>query len=211
MSINPMITLHSTRLPLLNQRFEYDHYRKILRDPTFRAQFTDPNARDFECGKFVWQGIQEGATVLLQRISLSFEARIPVAVSLELTCRGKITQKIIEGLEDPFSLKVKGSAGTAERYYNLVPALIEPKLALKIADPALWELVRTFYRDIRNPIFHGHYLTNLNAEKLDEIFATFDEVTTWLDSLCDIKKRMNEIRSGKYNLPGMKPKNASVK
>jgi hypothetical protein len=193
-----MITLKSSRLPLLNQRFEYDHYRRILSDPTFRAQFKDAGARDFECGKFLWAGIQEGATVLLQRIVLGLEARIPIAVMLELSCRGMLTEGLIAKLQDPY--KLKGSS-TADCYYNCAPALIDPDFALKRAKPDLWILVKTFYKDVRNPIFHGWYLTDLDAEMFDYIFSVFDKVYVWCDTWCDVLKRINEIGSGKYGRP----------
>jgi hypothetical protein len=193
-----MITLKSSRLPLLNQRFEYDYYRRILREQTFRAQFKDAGTRDFECGKFLWAGIQEGATVLLQRIVLGLEARIPTAVMLELSCRGMLTKGLIIKLQDPYNLK---GSGTADCYYNCAPALIDLDFALKRAKPDLWILVKKFYKDVRNPIFHGWYLTDLDAEMFDYIFSVFDEVYAWCDTWCDVLKRINEIGSGKHGRP----------
>lgn len=197
-----MITLRSSRLPLLNQRFEYDHYRRISRDRKFRAQFIGADSRDFKCGKFIWAGIQEGATVLLQRIILGLEARIPIAVTLELTCRGNLTAELVTKLGDPY--KLKGSS-LADCYYNLAPALIDPNFALKQAKPELWQLIESFYKGIRNPIFHGSYLTNLDADKFDYVFSVFDSVYDWCDTWCDVLSRMNEIGSGKHSPPKPDP------
>lgn len=185
-----MISLRASRLPLINQRQEYEHYRRILRDPDFRAQFSSPENHEFKCGKFLWGGFNEGATVLLQRIALGLEARIPVAVTLELSCRGKLTEEFTARLKDPFTLK---GNGTADCYYNRAPALIESRFALRQSDPELWHLVSTFYRDIRNPIFHGCYITNLSPEKFDFVFSVFDRVYAWCDSWCDVMKRMNQV------------------
>jgi hypothetical protein len=196
-----MISLRASRLPLLNQRHEYEHYRRIIRDPKFRSQFTTKGIREFECGKFLWSGLEEGATVLLQRIALGLEARIPVAVMLELSCRGKLTREIAGDLEDPFALKGKW---TADCYYNRAPALIEPQFALRRADPELWDLVSTFYRDIRNPIFHGSYITDLSLEKFDYVFSVFDRVYSWCDTWCDFIKRMNEVMKGVHGRPKAK-------
>ena len=184
-----MISLNSSRLPLINQRHEYEYYRHIVRDSKFRDQFSAPNNDEFECGKFIWNGFEEGATVLLQRITLGLEARIPVAVMLELSCCGRLTQPLAVKLQDPFTLKGRG---TADCYYNCAPALIEPTFALRLADPELWYLVSTYYSDIRNPIFHGCYITDLSAEKFDYVFSVFDRVYAWCDSWCDVFKRMNE-------------------
>lgn len=188
-----MISLRISNLPLLNQRMEYEHYKRLLADPAFRKQFEGRSTDDFDCGKFVWAGKDEGASVLLQRLALGLEARIPVAVSLELSCQGRLTQEIAEKLRDPFTL---GGSGTADCYYNRAPALIERRFALCEANPQLWELVRTFYRDVRNKLFHGGYVTDMTADKLDYIFSVFDQVYAWCDSWCDVTARINEIGSG---------------
>ncbi len=193
-----MINMRSSRLPLINQRLEYDHYRSMIREQKFRSQFSEPNNHEFECGKFIWSGLQEGATVLLQRIAIGLEARIPVAVTVELSCRGKLTEDLAEKLKDPFALNGKG---TADCYYNRAPALIDPTFALQCSDPELWKLVATFYRDIRNPIFHGCYITDLSPEKLDYVFSVFDRVYAWCDSWCDFVLRMNEIMQGVHRRP----------
>lgn len=188
-----MITLSVRRLPLINQRLEYNEYRRLIRTPEFRAQFAAGASDEFHCGKFVWAGVQEGSTILVQRILLSLEARIPGLVTLELSGRGKLTARIIKKLRDPFRLR---GNGTADCYYNLAPGLIDPSLGLQTANPPLWTLVETFYRDFRNPIFHGCYISDLSPEKLDEIFSVFDEVQEWCDSWCNVVTRLNEISRG---------------
>lgn len=193
-----MISLRFSNLPVLNQRIEYEHYKQLLADPEFRQQLDDKNRDELHCGKFVWSNKEEGSSVLLQRIVLGLEARIPAMVSLELACQERLTTDLVEKLADPFTL---GSGGTAMCYYNHAPSLIEPRFALREADPELWELVRTFYRDIRNRLFHGHMATDITAAKLDYIFSVFDRVYTWNDSWCDIIGRMNEIGRGMHGLP----------
>ena len=196
-----MISLRISILPLLNQRMEYEHYKRLLAEPTFRKQFEDKSTDEFDCGKFVWTGKEEGASVLLQRVALGLEARIPTAVSLELSCQGRLTRGIANKLRDPFTL---GNGGTADCYYNRAPALIEHKFALCEANPRLWQLVQTFYRDIRNKLFHGGYVTDLTADKLDYIFSVFDEVYAWCGSWCDVTSRINEVGSGKHGRPTTK-------
>ena len=193
-----MITLKFSNLPVLNQRFEYDRYKRLLADPEFRRQLDTKDRDELHCGKFVWANKEEGSSVLLQRIILGLEARIPAMVSLELGCRCRLTADMVEKLSDPFTL---GPGGTAACYYNHAPALIEPRFALQVADPELWELVRTFYRGIRNKLFHGYMATDVTAAKLDYIFSVFDRVYTWNDSWCDILSRMNEVSRGMHDPP----------
>ena len=156
-------------------------------------------------GNFVWANKEQGATVLLQRIVIGLEAKIPVSASIELMCQGRLTKGIIDQLNDPFSL---GSKSTADCYYNRVPSLVGRKFALKMANPVLWELVRTFYRDIRNKIFHGHFVNGLTAEKLDYIFSVFDQVYAWSDTWGNVIERMNEIGAGMHGRP-IAPKTSS--
>lgn len=189
-----MISLRISNLPLLNQRMEYAYYKRLLSDPAFRKQFENKSTDDFNCGKFVWAGVEEGASVLIQRLVLGLEATIPVAVYLELLCQDRLTRETAEKLRDPFTLKGKG---TADCYYNSAPALIEGRFALRIANPELWELVRTFYKDIRNELFHGGYVTDLSADKLDYIFLVFDKVYAWCDSWCNVTTRINQIGNRK--------------
>lgn len=187
-----MISLRISRLPLVNQRMEYEHYKRLLADSAFRKQFADMSTDEFDCGKFIWAGKEEGASILLQRLVLGLEARIPTAVALELSCQGRLTQEYVEKLRDPFTLG-GNRKGAAHCYYNLAPALIDSRFALKQANPELWKLVRTFYRDVRNPLFHGSYVTDLTSDKLDYIFSVFDQLYAWCNSWCDVMARLGEI------------------
>ena len=137
--------------------------------------------------------------MLIQRILLGLEARIPTLVLLELGCRHRLTRELIDQVSDPFSLK--RGAGTAAIYYNVLPALVEPQFALSVSDPELWELVRSFYRNIRNKIFHGAFITDLTAAKMDYIFLEFDRVYEWTDRWCNLQDRMNEVLAGQHNFP----------
>jgi hypothetical protein len=40
-------------------------------------------------------------------------------------------------------------------------------------------LVRAFYREVRNKLFHGSYGTDLTAAKPDYVFSVFDRVYAW--------------------------------
>ena len=191
-----MINITVTKLPLLNQRNEYAHYKEQLRDPNFRHMVDEGTKREFACGKFVWAGVMEGVSVLLQRVVLGVEAWIPSAVLLELACQDRLTPETVEKVNDPFSLKARGTAAT---YFNALPSQIDDRHALKETDPELWELMRTFYRDIRNPLFHGSYISSLKATDLDYIFGQFDRVYAWCDSWCDVSARLKEVGRRSYD------------
>lgn len=191
-----MINIAVTKLPLLNQRQEYAHYKERLRDAEFRRMVDEGTLEEFACGKFVWAGVMEGVSVLLQRVVLGVEAWIPSAVLLELACQGGLTREIVEKVNDPFSLKAGGTAAT---YFNGLPAQIDERHALNANDPELWELMRAFYRDIRNPLFHGSVISRIMSTDLDYIFCQFDRVYAWCDSWCDVPARLNEVGRESYH------------
>lgn len=185
-----MIKIRISTLPLLNQRNEFRHYKRILEDQAFRDSLEDRSSDEFTCGKFAWRGKEEGLSVLVQRLVMGIESWIPNAAMIELGAREQLTEEIAEKLSDPF--KIPGARGTAECYFNAVPGLIDSSFSLKNFDPALWERMRTFYRDIRNPIFHGKFISEIAASDLDYIICQFGLVYEWCDSWCDVAERINE-------------------
>jgi hypothetical protein len=195
-----MIWFKTESLPFINQRLEYEHYKHLLKDGKFRSEVDDPTSRQLDCGKFVWANKHEGITVLLQRIVLGLEARIPTAVFIELSCQGRLTKEMISKINDPFNL---GGRSMADCYYNRMPALVEERFSLSKHDAELWELVRTFYSDIRNKIFHGHFVSNMTSADLDFVFSVFDRVYDWNDSWCNATVRLNEIGQGKHTPPDL--------
>lgn len=184
-----MIEIRISTLPLLNQRNEFRHYKRILRDPDFRSSIESESGDEFMCGKFAWLGKEEGVSVLVQRIVMGVEAWIPNAAMIELGAQGKLTTDIAEKLSDPFKLKGRG---TADCYFNSVPALIDEAFALRSYDPALWEAIKSFYRNIRNPIFHGSYISAITASDLDYIVGKFELIYGWCDVWADVDARVSE-------------------
>lgn len=193
-----MINVKLERLPFLNLRLEYRHYKTLLADPKFRKTLTGSKRAEFHCGKFVWASANEGITVLLQRVILSFEASIPLSVMLELACTSRLTANMLASINDPMRLPPsKGRrSGAADCYFNLLPSLVHPQHALEKSDPELWKLVQTFYREIRNKIFHGYYVTSMTPEDLDYMFSVFDRIWVWCDSWCNFEQRFNDAFKG---------------
>lgn len=196
-----MILFKTEPLPFINQRLEYNHYKSLLTDEKFRQEVNNAEARQLDCGKFIWENKNEAITVLLQRIVLGLEARIPTAVFLELSCRGMLTKEIIAKVNDPFLL---GRGSMAHRYYNCMPALVEDRFQLSKYEPELWGLMKDFYTHVRNKIFHGHFISNMNVSNLDYIFSVFDRVYCWTDSWCDVAVRLAEISQGRHMPPDVK-------
>jgi hypothetical protein len=170
-----------SNLPITNVRREFDEYRELLQDPPFRASLSNMQKRVVELPLFTWRGLPHNfLTYMLQRSILGVEACASTAVAYELEARQKITPKIKGWLDEPN--KVPGPRGTPQMFYNNLPALVDPDYKLEIRDPALWERVKPFYREIRNPLFHGYQLHAPTADAVIPLFDLLNDIYGWMDS-----------------------------
>lgn len=94
--------------------------------------------------------------------------------------RSLVTETTREHILNPFS--IKGRGGTAEKYYNKLPALVDPSYSLKISDPVLWNEVQVFYNGTRNKIFHGYLLNTSDPKVLQPYFELFRRLFLWMDT-----------------------------
>jgi hypothetical protein len=139
-------------------------------------------AEPFRTRLLIWGGMPEDLlTLILQRIILGAESYVPIAVWMELGGSGRLTPELNKVVRNPFLLKLQ-RRGTAYRYYNKVPSLLDPALALERANPALWEDVSEFYAKVRNKILHGYQIGANRPEALYQSLDMFVEVYEWVDS-----------------------------
>ncbi len=169
-------------IPLINLRNEFKIWNQWIRSGELAAHLAQHNLKKPIPARFLlWGGMPEDLlTLILQRTILGAESYIPFAVWIELGESGRLTSELNGAVKNPFSIKTD-RRGTAVRYYNLVPALLDPKHALETADPALWEDVHEFYKTVRNKILHGNQIGATRAEVLHPIFDMFRAVYGWVD------------------------------
>ena len=121
-------------------------------------------------------------TLILQRIILGAESYVPNAVRLELGKSGRLTPEVSQALRKPSLLKSEKNRTGAYRYYNKVPSLLDPALALEKTKPELWEDVSEFYAKVRNKILHGYQIGASRPEALYQSLDMFVGVYEWVDS-----------------------------
>lgn len=83
-------------------------------------------------------------------------------------------------LNDP--MKLPGAPGVAEAFYNKMPAQIDSALQLKLKAPDLWVSVKQFYKEVRNPLFHGYQLQMPQASAVLAAMKMLESVYAWMDS-----------------------------
>ncbi len=177
-------------IPMLNLRHEFANYYKLLDDDDFRKQFNEKSG-PYETPYFTWYGMpQPLLTTILQRVILGVEAYIPIAAYLEMNLRGLYTDDSKIYFTDPYRLSGKG---TAEKYFHSLPSLIDKSLSLKSFNKQLFDQNKAFYKEVRNPLFHGFQIDSDKHYHLRTSFEHIRSIYEWLDSWHPPQKILDEI------------------
>jgi hypothetical protein len=170
--------LRLMNIPTLNLRYEFQDIRMSVSDDAFVSQLGEPGPHLLAPLKWAFSR-DAYMTLLLQRTILGLEAYLPSAVLYEATARGRPLRETLDLTKNPFRL---GGRGTAENYYNRLPALVEPDVALSNARPALWPVTSAFYQQVRNPIFHGDQLFEVSVDAFRKALDLISGLYEWVDS-----------------------------
>lgn len=174
-------TVKMTNIPIINLREEFEDHLKRFRDPNFREEIFNCGIRPVEFKDFLWRGLPNDLlTLLLLRAISGLESYLGAAVEYELHLRGKLSGDAKAALENPFSLHRIAIFALFEK----LPALVDPSISLPTADRPLFERVRLFYKEVRNPIFHGSQvgISADNFSGIAEAFELMASVYDWIDA-----------------------------
>ncbi len=132
-------------------------------------------------------------TLLLQRAIVGLESYVTAAIYLEAGSRGLLDEDLLSKLRNPFLF---GGRGTADNYYNRMPAIIDEQYSLRVVDNTLWEQVRVFYSDIRNPLFHGYQIASITSFPVSVLraYEFIGRLYKWIDSWHDFEKFMPGVK-----------------
>src|SRR6185369_9893563 len=180
--------LRLSNLPLINIRSDFNSLLALFRSETFRKQFRGDKGRIFPVKPhyFTWHGSPNTLlTYLLRDAIVGLECAVSGAVWDEIAGSGKMTNEISEAIKDPFSLRLRGTAACV---FNGLPALVDTSYALDKADPTLWQEVKTFYREVRNPIFHAYEVEGNDPDPVWKSFELIWKIYQWLNGWHPIEK-----------------------
>lgn len=167
-----------SNIPLINLRWEFRDNYNILKDPCFRCCFKPP-LKPIQIPQLIWLGMPNDLlTLLLQRGILGIEAYIPGAVFHCLGYLGKLKENM-KYIKNPF--EIQGARGTASKYYHQLPSLVDSSFSLQSYDQQLWDLTCRFYKQVRNPIFHGKQITQGGPEAVLDAYELLAELYKWID------------------------------
>jgi len=163
--------------PYFNARFEIYDLLQQFNEPAFEESLRQGK---LSTPLWSWQGQpHELVTDLMRRSIVALEAYVIGAVRLTALNASRWSEALEEQLANPFALTRRGAA---DAYYNKVPALLAPEYSLQTSDETLWSEVSVFYRGTRNPLFHGHMITEAEIAPLKAAHALLARMYRWIDS-----------------------------
>jgi hypothetical protein len=167
-------------IPTMNLRFQYAHDREIV--------FAEGLAERLHAWKFgqgdvtvTYADPDSYFTTLLRTTIVGIECTLQNSTVEELLFSNRLTEELRHAIRHPSIL----SRSMADAHYNKIPYCVNANAPLKSYDTTLWNTVQQFYREIRNPIFHGFQLTDVKPEPLRCAFRMFDDIFKWIDSWTD--------------------------
>ena len=173
-----------SNIPTHNLREQFFNHYHMVKSQEFQEAISN-----WEPGKhivtpyvawFYWP--DQFMTFLTQLSIVGLESYICAAAFHELGMRGRLKENI-EYIRNPFS--IPGEKGTASKYYNLMPTLIDESIPLSTYDSSLWGEVKAFYKEVRNPLFHGKQLERPTTRDLITIFELLASIYAWIDGWHD--------------------------
>ena len=174
----------------MNLRFQYAHDRRIV--------FTEGLEQSLHAWKFGQGDVTVSYadpdsyfTMLVRTTVVGIECTLPNLAIEELLFSNRLTEEVRRAIRHPTGL----ARSTADAYYNKIPYYVNESAPLKSHDGALWNTIQQFYREIRNPLFHGSQLTDVKAEPLRSLFRMFDDIFKWIDSWTDPNRVRNILAS----------------
>lgn len=184
-AMKPPYGLHFENIPTINLRVEFDAARAFINSAEAELYMNGP-VEPIRAGHFYWIGMPEDLfTMLVQRAILGVEAYLPSALAYAAACLGKIDSVFFKNLRNPTSF---GAKSMAANIYHRMPASVHEELSLQWLHQHLYEETVAFYRDIRNPIFHGKQIRSEDIAPIREVFKLITKLYAWIDHWHDPDK-----------------------
>jgi hypothetical protein len=172
------LTLYN--IPLVNLRMEFKRTHAFMREPILDKALNPPFSEPIRAPLMIWGGMPDDLlTLLLQRALLGIESYIAGGV-YECTGRlGKLDKELVEKIRNPFRF---GSRSLVENVYHLMPSAVDDSCSLRTCDEDLWKEAQAFYKEVRNPLFHGKQLHDCEPAAVRRAFDFVARLYEWIDS-----------------------------
>jgi len=187
-------------IPTMNLRAQYAHDRRMVFDEGFNDEGL--HALRFSEGNVTITYVDPDSyfTTLFRTTIVGIECTVENSAWEELLFSNRLTEERRHAVRNPLSL----ARSLPEAYYNRIPQLVNANAPLKSYDGKLWNTVQQFYREVRNPLFHGYQLQDVKAGPLRSTFRMFDDIFKWIDSWSD-PHRVQKILASTTFHPRQRP------
>jgi hypothetical protein len=111
---------------------------------------------------------------------LGLEAYVSAAVRYELELKRDLSEPALEGLDNPFTLNRK----LVVAIYDKLPELVSVENKLSVYNQSLFQELQKFYKNLRNPIFHGNQVESC-PETYEQVVLCFEllaDIYGWIDT-----------------------------
>lgn len=170
--------LKFNNIPLINLRKEFDYFYKFLHSPD-AEQYLNGTIGPIRTQLFIWGGMpNDFMSLILQRAILGVESYLPAALLHTSVSIGNQSEELAKRINNPFSF---GSKSAVYNIYHLMPSAIHSELSLQRIDQSLYKANRIFYREVRNPLFHGQQLSNPEIKAVRGAFLHIAHLYRWID------------------------------
>lgn len=188
-----MFNLHFQNIPLINLRNQFDFDRKAISSSDFQKTLLNTSRYDNLACAVAFPEPNAFLSFLIRQTISSFESYLPGAVYLESGRRGVLTQDTGKLIQNPFKL---GGKNTVEKYFHLLPCLVDNDYSLKTSGKQLFGKTEELYKNIRNPIFHGKEISKVNETTIIGMVSFFDHISLlydWIDEWHSLDAIMKSI------------------
>jgi hypothetical protein len=184
--------LKLSNVSLINSRWDFNNLLGLFRNEVFKKQFRGFQGKDIpvKTHYFTWHGRPNVLlTHFLREAIVGLESAVSGAVFTEAWYRGGDNKDIIACSKNPFDNKKY--RGTASCVYLGLPELIDPQYSLKNKNPKLWDEVKKFYQEVRNPLFHAYEIESDDPEPVWKALEFIWEIYQWLNEWHPVEKLMS--------------------
>lgn len=160
-----------TNIPLINLRETFDNSLQFVKSDSFKAILNNSMLDIATASGFRWSHPTASfITELIQAAIQGVESYLPGVVRVRTGNKNS---------QNPWKL---GGRTLVDNYFHELPALIDPSCSLKLSNNSLWDRNIKFYKEIRNPLFHGHEIdTDVDISCFIGLFAHIKELYDWID------------------------------
>ena len=180
---SPPFEPRMSNIPLWNLREEFYRVNELINSEQFPASLRqiEPPIRT---PMLDWYGEERDLlSLLVQRALLGVESYTIGAAWAKLIALGRMTGDLNKKVRNPFSIKAR--AGTAAAYYQHLPELIHPNLGIPTIDQEFWIQLKDFYKNVRNPLFHGSQFESGDIQNAIRSFWIIQGIYNWIDQWYD--------------------------